>query len=72
MYWSCQRFTGKELIVVMKGINTLTHSVLKLGPAWWVDPGMESVRVKAKTRLGFGPGKPSGSTRDPVHPAKPG
>ena len=35
--------------------------VLKPGSARWVDPGMEPVRVEAKTRLGIGlvkPGRP--------------
>jgi len=50
-------------------------SVLKPGPARRVDPSLGPVRVKAKTRSGIGPGKPGrpgGSTRDPVHPVKPG
>jgi hypothetical protein len=60
-----------------KRINT---GVLKPGPARWVtrdpaDPGLGLVRVEAKTRLGIGPeklGRLTGSTRDPVHPVKPG
>ena len=55
--------------------SNLLHSVLKPGPARRVDPGLRPVRVEAKTRLGIGPvkpGRPGGSTRDPVHPVKPG
>ena len=60
--------------------HALSTSVLKPGPARRVDPGPGRPGPGTgpgggKTCSGVGPakpGRPGGSTRDPVHPVKPG
>ena len=65
--------------LLLEASSRLIDSVLKPGPARWVDPGPgrpgpRTVRVEEKTRSRVGlvkPGRPGGSTRDPGHPIKP-
>ena len=70
------KITLKETLKCMRG-ETLWIIVLKPGPARRVDqgpgrPGHGTGPGGGQNPLGNWPGRPDGSTWDPVHPAKPG